>query len=82
MGVMLYPNPVKNNATIMIALPTPENVRYTLYDQSGKLMVSQALYLKEGSNAINLPMEHLSAGVYTLVLSNSATIKQLQVVKQ
>ena len=82
MGVMLYPNPVKNNATIMIALPTPENVRYTLYDQSGKLMVSQALYLKEGSNAINLPMEQLSAGVYTLVLSNSATIKQLQVVKQ
>ena len=82
MEVMLYPNPAKNNATLIVALPAAEQMRYSLYDQNGRLVTMQSLFLNEGSNVINLPVEQLSAGVYTLVLSGSAITKQLQMVKQ
>ncbi|HSC52943.1 MAG TPA: T9SS type A sorting domain-containing protein [Phnomibacter sp.] len=79
---MLFPNPARDIATLMIALPAAEQVRYTVYDQNGKMMMAQSLYLKEGSQTISLAVQQLPAGVYTLVLRGAVTNKQLQLIKQ
>jgi len=65
-GVMLFPNPLSESATISIpaSLITAEGVRYKIYDTFGKL-VSEARLVNTEST---ISRENLASGVYFLEL--------------
>ena len=62
---VIYPNPTED--VLNIQSSTFENVRYTLYDAQGKLVLEGTL------NAEQVPIEvsHLAPGTYSLVLSEN-----------
>jgi hypothetical protein len=81
-ALRLYPNPVRQYATLQISLSEKELVRYTIIDQAGKTIASSTVYLDRGNNSISLPVQTMANGVYTIQLSGIKTNKQVRFVKQ
>jgi hypothetical protein len=78
----LYPNPVKGEATLAVSSDKIQKATYGIYDQAGKLIVSNNVSLKNGINAFALPVSDLSAGIYIIKLKTESSSKQTQFVKQ
>jgi ELWxxDGT repeat protein len=80
--VMLYPNPVMENATLMIAAAKKEIITYRIVDQHGRTVQQQKITVNEGSNMITVETNSLAAGIYTITLSGNNTSSHLKFVKQ
>jgi hypothetical protein len=80
--IRLFPNPVQQDATLMITLGEKEYVGYTIFDQNGRRIVTSFLYLDKGSNSISLPVQMLIKGTYVIKVKGTKTNTQLQFVKQ
>jgi hypothetical protein len=78
----ISPNPVQQDATLMITLAEKEYVGYTIFDQSGRQIVTSFLYLEKGSNSISLPVQTLVKGTYIIKVKGTKTNTQLPFVKQ
>ncbi len=77
------PNPASEQITVEFVTLTEETVRLQLLDVSGKLVLQQMVPASPGLNTVNLPVRQLSAGVYSLVLSNERMVgAPLRVVKE
>ncbi|MEI8201701.1 MAG: T9SS type A sorting domain-containing protein [Bacteroidota bacterium] len=65
-NISIYPNPAKNKISIQTTFPSKENM-LSIYNTQGQL-----LYTKEMiNNQLDLNIEKLAAGVYTLKITNS-----------
>ncbi|MFO0494319.1 MAG: fasciclin domain-containing protein [Flavobacteriia bacterium] len=71
--VNVYPNPFIES----LSISGMENAEYTIVDNSGKIVLNGKLNQAEVISTANL-----SAGVYTLSVSNNNTIEKRQIVKQ
>jgi trimeric autotransporter adhesin len=80
--VMLFPNPTHAEATLIITVPAKEAVRYSIIDQSGRVVGSRSINLEGGSNRIPIPVQDLASGIYTIQINGTTTSKQLQFIKQ
>ena len=60
----LFPNPVSSQATLLIHSSENANATVTVFNATGQVMVDQALDLNVGENRIDLPVQHLSQGMY------------------
>jgi trimeric autotransporter adhesin len=80
--VMFYPNPVTENATLMVAALKKENVSYSIIDQHGRTMLVANTSINEGSNMITIETTTLSAGIYTIVLKGPITNTRVKFMKQ
>jgi hypothetical protein len=78
----VYPNPVKSGTTLMVTVQKKERVTYTVVDNTGRVVSSAQADLKEGSNSIYINASKLPVGMYTIMLSGTATTERLQFVKQ
>jgi|GEM_PF-1430189 len=74
----VYPNP--SNDAVTISLNTKENVKLTVTDISGKIVINNTLNMENGSSKVNV--EFLQSGMYifNIVLENGTT-SQFNVVK-
>jgi hypothetical protein len=77
----IYPNPVKNEATLAVAVTKKQSVMYTIIDHVGKKVLSTIVTLNEGLNTISLPVSSLPAGVYIVQLKGSSFVNQAQFIK-
>ena len=77
--VELYPNPVRNAATVRFDLGQNTNVSYQVYDMTGRVVRTENLgNLIEGKHEVNVPMNDMATGAYLLRLnagSSSSTVK-------
>ncbi len=66
----VYPNPVSTYVILKIDLPDLLNLRYELYDMSGRLLLSNTVT----NTQTTIPMENLSAAVYMLKVTDKNNI--------
>ncbi len=62
----VYPNPVINKLNLTVAAPSTERVTVMITDVTGKLIMQTTNQLKEGDNNLQLNVEGLAKGVYSL----------------
>jgi hypothetical protein len=80
--IRLLPNPVQQDATLMINLAEKDHLHYTIFDQSGRRVAASFLYLDKGNNSISLPLQPLAKGIYTIQVNGTKTNTRLQFVKR
>lgn len=78
---MVYPNPVKNIATINIGAFHVDQVKLLLYDPKGTLVKTEQAKLSKGSNQLQMDMSTLAQGTYTLIINWSNNNKIIKIVK-
>lgn len=80
--VKLYPNPVRDIATLQIVSMQSETIRYTVTDASGSTVLAKSITVTEGNNNVIIDTHALSSGNYTLLLRGAETSKEIKIVKQ
>lgn len=80
----VYPNPVINKLNLTVAAPSMERVTVLITDVTGKVMLQTSNQLKEGDNNLQLNVEGLAKGVYSVKVtcSNGCSSNNLKFVKQ
>lgn len=79
----VFPNPATEQLTVQFMALAEESVRLEMFDVAGKLVGHQTVAARPGLNTALLPVRHLPAGVYSLVLSNDRVVAApLRVVKE
>jgi hypothetical protein len=71
-STLAYPNPANN--AITLSLPSEflnSNISLNIYDESANLRISN-FNLNLSETVISLPIETLSSGIYTIVISNGS----------
>jgi hypothetical protein len=79
----LWPNPVKDRATLQIAVPAAMKLELALTDARGRVLKQWALLLNEGNNSWPLLLEGLQPGTYYLFgMGAQGATNAVKVVKQ
>jgi Secretion system C-terminal sorting domain len=78
----VYPNPVETMASINLKIDQSAPVNLRLYDARGALVKSLQRNLLRGNNIIQLNMDGLSAGLYTLAVEWPGNIRHIKISKQ
>ena len=65
-GWSVYPNPLADKLTISIKMKQGTTAEIAIYDLAGKKVASSNVVLNTGANAIEMPANTLSAGIYML----------------
>lgn len=81
-NVQLYPNPVKENATLKVISFVAETVTVRLIDMSGKLVKTFTMNLQPGINANPFNAAGLATGMYMLEVKGKTTLERLPFIKQ
>jgi hypothetical protein len=82
MSVSFYPNPAIDNATLTMNAKTRERISYSIIDNVGKVVRSEAVNLNEGLNKISINVKTLPAGLYFLSVRGDQHSERVQFVKQ
>jgi len=68
-GLDIFPNPVKDHATVSFTIPEKAHVTVTIYDETGRLIDTPANAVHgAGRNEISVDCRHLSPGTYYIRL--------------
>jgi hypothetical protein len=78
----VYPNPLKNQATIEITTEQKTDVSIELYDMIGRQVKRLKAENTEGVVSMPFDMKDLSSGTYFLKISNNTNVIQQKIVKQ
>ncbi|MEM7035618.1 MAG: T9SS type A sorting domain-containing protein [Bacteroidota bacterium] len=70
----LYPNPVQNQLHLALYAEAPMQARAEVLDLLGQRVQEMPLDLTEGQQAVTIPADGLSAGVYMLRLVGTETV--------
>jgi hypothetical protein len=76
----VFPNPTKNEFSVIINGYQNSQNDLQLFDLSGKLVLSQTLNIVAGSNLFSVNTSILSKGIYLLKLNNLDTYKTIKLV--
>lgn len=82
-SVSLFPVPAQNNVTVNFNLKDASEVNVRIVDMTGKVVFNQANGFTAGVNTLNVNVEDLANGIYTveLVSGESVTTKRLVISK-
>jgi hypothetical protein len=67
-NLKVYPNPVKNNATVSFNSTVNQSATLFVRSIAGELMIKKSIVLNEGDNRIQLVVDGLSNGLYLVEL--------------
>jgi N-acetylneuraminic acid mutarotase len=79
--ILIYPNPVINEANLTITVNKKEKVQVRIIDNTGRIIKQQQMNLTEGSNALSLDVSGLTKGIYFLELKGETVNERKQFVK-
>ena len=80
--VNIVPNPVKNNAVLIITSATTGKIKIVISDVVGKILMNQTLSIIAGNNNIDLNFENITAGTYFIkAINEDGELKTLRFVK-
>jgi hypothetical protein len=80
--VLMYPNPVQNQAEITLNSNNSSNAEIQIFDMKGKLIMSDMLYVTEGTNRFILNTESFNKGIYFVIFSNEFGSEKLKFIKE
>lgn len=77
--INLYPNPATDDFNVLIKLSTDLQLKFEIFDITGKMLYLNQYGLTTGTNNITVGNLNLAAGVYTVKISHNQqnTIKRL-----
>ena len=84
-NVLVYPNPTKNNFTILFNLSNPSPVKINIYNQQGQVVYTKMFeQLPQGKNQIliNPALEGREAGIYIIKLFSNEPLKTTAFIKE
>ncbi|MCE3296567.1 MAG: hypothetical protein K0R65_2281 [Crocinitomicaceae bacterium] len=74
-----YPNPTDGDVSVDFFSPVNGNLNIKMYDKTGRLILEESKTINSGNNLVNLAIENLAKGVYTLELEfDKANFKNIQ----
>lgn len=79
--ITVRPNPVFTDAIIGVNAPVNENANWQLIDNTGKVVMYNAVLLKKGDNNIRVDVSRLPAGVYYLKISGNVINSKVKLQK-
>jgi hypothetical protein len=79
-GVNITPNPGKGNFVLSYSASHAGNTVITVYDVKGLAVYTQEINVQSGVNRINLNLEKLISGNYSVHLQNGVESKKIQLV--
>jgi len=68
-GLKVYPNPTANTSWINIQSTRSSAIMLRLYDSKGALVQQRSENIQNGNNQLELHMDHVAKGIYSLVIS-------------
>ena len=73
----VFPNPASSLLTLNYELGEDADVGIQLYNSKGQLVevIKSAIQEKQGSHSMEFPLEHLSTGLYLVVIHANQTIQ-------
>ncbi|HEX5150849.1 MAG TPA: T9SS type A sorting domain-containing protein [Parafilimonas sp.] len=77
----LYPNPVKNMASLSIDVAQKTSACIVVYDLNGRQVKFMQAQLSEGQNILNMDMSRLAAGHYLLKVQTATENKTVPIIK-
>jgi hypothetical protein len=78
----VYPNPVKESASMHLVLEKNARINLIITDLKGAIISEDEYHLNRGSHRLNLPTAQLSKGVYQIMLySGTARPASLKMIK-
>ncbi|MDQ3395271.1 MAG: T9SS type A sorting domain-containing protein, partial [Bacteroidota bacterium] len=77
-----WPNPVQDNITISFNAPSENSIKIYINDMKGQLIKSFTSTCKSGSNELQLNLEDLKGGVYTVSLVNQFNKINFRIIKK
>lgn len=80
-SITISPNPAVSNLGLIISAPAKENISFRIYDAHGALVYRETRSLEQGENRIQLNIQALSHGTYTLRAENASGITNTRFVK-
>ncbi|MGV3631076.1 MAG: T9SS type A sorting domain-containing protein [Bacteroidota bacterium] len=74
-----YPNPTNGDVSMDFYSPVNGNIEIKLFDKTGRLILEESKTINSGNNPVNLGIESLAKGVYTLEIKfDKANFKNIQ----
>jgi hypothetical protein len=80
--VTVYPNPVKDVATIHLRSSVQTTLEWYLYDRRGQVVRANQVSVIHGNNSFTIDMSTLPKGVYFCTLKWGGVAKNVKVLKQ
>ncbi|TWI81270.1 putative secreted protein (Por secretion system target) [Lacibacter cauensis] len=80
--VTIQPNPVVNNATVMVLSTTEEMAQLRISDNTGRVVMSKNIRLIKGRNTLELNVNSLPSGLYYLDVTGKNINQKTKLVKQ
>jgi hypothetical protein len=80
-AVIIYPNPVKDKATLTVDLDTDEFIHVKIFDASGRVMLNSKLNGTKGLNTHYLNMKGYAAGTYNIMINAGNLSKDINLIK-
>jgi choice-of-anchor B domain-containing protein len=77
-----FPNPFSTNFFVNLSPGRAQEVRYSVYDCSGRLVLAGKENLPGAPVLLEIPAESLAAGVYTVKLEGETVDEMVRLVKQ
>jgi len=78
-GVNVYPNPTSTHFDINVNLTTSEKTAITIYNVMGQVVLTKNYDFSAGNNLVNIPVDQLSNGMYTVLVSSAGGVYQTKV---
>jgi hypothetical protein len=80
-SLLLYPNPVINELTVVYQSRYKGSLQIDIFDLFGKVVFSETAYQSEGTNQLNINLSNLPKGFYVCRLTKGWTIKTIKFLK-
>ncbi len=80
--VTVQPNPVVNNATVLVTSTTEETAQLRITDNTGRVVMSKNIRLAKGRNTLELNVSNLTSGLYYLDITGKNINEKTKLVKQ
>lgn len=80
--VMVYPNPVRDEARLVITAPVDGKLSFSILDNASRIISQESAQVKKGGgNIITINMDKLAAGVYYIKLSGAGMEENVKIQK-
>ncbi|MBI9037713.1 MAG: T9SS type A sorting domain-containing protein [Bacteroidales bacterium] len=68
----IYPNPIINNAKIIINLEKSSNIEYSILNHLGQVVYSNNKFLSSGKQTLNINVSDFQNGLYSLIITTES----------
>jgi PQQ-dependent dehydrogenase (s-GDH family) len=80
--VTVQPNPVVNNASLMIYTNTDETAQLRIVDNTGRAVINRTIQLIKGKNTVELNVSSLQSGLYYVDVTGKTINQKTKLIKQ